>query len=281
MSRKRGWLWMVMGVALAFLAAIMVYRVVSASSGQTAAPPTKTQSVIVATQDIPRGTVIDKTMVTVRDVPAELVPVGAATTLDDVVEKMVVVDIKRGEILLRDRLETPTNVTRNFGLVIPHGKVLIALPADDLINRVGVLQPGDKVDILFSLNYGQGNPTEMVTLDALQDIAIQAVVMPPEARIAQKVAGQLGAQGQQTLQQASGAFQRAILVAVDPQDALLIKYLKDTGAVLDFALRAPDDTSKPLLDAVTLKYLIDTYGLDIPLPTGTFTVPTGTRPGGP
>jgi len=272
-------MWMLVGISLAFLTAILVYRMV-ASSGQVQVQLTQTKPVIVATQDMSRGTVIDKTMVAVRDVPADLVPEGAASTLDDVVGKMVVVDVKSGEIIVRDRLETPTNITKNFGLVIPQGMVIIALPADDLINQVGVLQPGDHVDILFSLPYGAGEATELVSLDALQDVAIQAIVVPPEARISEKVAGGLGVEGGQ-----SGGIlptaTKAILVAVSPQDALILKYLKDAGAVLDYALRSPDDTSKPLLDSVTLQYLIDTYGLDIPLPTEAITVPTGAGVIGP
>ncbi len=159
--------------------------------------------------------------------------------------------------------------------------VIIALPADDLINQVGVLQPGDKVDILFSLTYGQGGPTDLVSLDALQNVAVQAIVVPPEARVAKEVASQVGLGDTQGVSPLSTGPSKAILVAVNPQDALLLKYLKDAGAILDYALRPPDDTSKPLLDPVTLQYLIDTYGLDIPLPTEAITLPVGGGTAGP
>jgi len=51
----------------------------------------------------------------------------------------------------------------------------------------------------------------------------------------------------------------ALLFAVSAQDALTLKFLKDSGAIMDVALRAP--TSEQLLEAETvdLPYMADRY----------------------
>jgi pilus assembly protein CpaB len=56
---------------------------------------------------------------------------------------------------------------------------------------------------------------------------------------------------------------RSYLFALDPQDALLLKHLKDTGAIFDIVLRAPTSTVEFELTPVTEEYLIELYGLDV------------------
>ena len=56
---------------------------------------------------------------------------------------------------------------------------------------------------------------------------------------------------------------RAYLLALSPQDALILKHLKDTSAVFDIVLRAPTSTVKFDLTPVTVDYIIEYYGLEI------------------
>jgi hypothetical protein len=53
---------------------------------------------------------------------------------------------------------------------------------------------------------------------------------------------------------------RAYLLALNPQDALILKHMKDTGAVFDIVLRAPTST---LEFELTEEFIIEFYGLDI------------------
>jgi len=56
---------------------------------------------------------------------------------------------------------------------------------------------------------------------------------------------------------------RAYLLALNPQDALILKHLKDTGAIFDIVLRAPTSTVEFELTPVTEEYIIEFYGLEI------------------
>jgi hypothetical protein len=56
---------------------------------------------------------------------------------------------------------------------------------------------------------------------------------------------------------------RAYLLALNPQDALILKHLKDTDATFDFVLRSPTSNLQFDLTPVTEEYIIEYYGLEI------------------
>jgi hypothetical protein len=58
-------------------------------------------------------------------------------------------------------------------------------------------------------------------------------------------------------------FINAILLALNPQDALVLKHLKDTGAIFDIVLRSPTSELQFDLTPVTEQYIIEFYGLEI------------------
>jgi hypothetical protein len=55
----------------------------------------------------------------------------------------------------------------------------------------------------------------------------------------------------------------AYLLALNPQDALILKYMKDTGAIFDIVLRAPTSAAKFDLTPITEEYIVEYYGLEI------------------
>jgi hypothetical protein len=52
---------------------------------------------------------------------------------------------------------------------------------------------------------------------------------------------------------------RAFLLTVTPQDALVLKYMKDAGAVVDLVLRAPNAEGTFSVEPVDLDYVINGY----------------------
>lgn len=53
------------------------------------------------------------------------------------------------------------------------------------------------------------------------------------------------------------------LVALDPQDALILKYFKDVGAIFDYVLRAPTSSGQFDLTPVTNEFIKELYGLEL------------------
>ena len=68
--------------------------------------------------------------------------------------------------------------------------------------------------------------------------------------------------GEQAAQQQ--ALPDIITLVVSPQEAVTLKYLMDRQMVMTLALRAGGDDTDIATDAVTLSYVLDTYGVVVP-----------------
>jgi len=56
---------------------------------------------------------------------------------------------------------------------------------------------------------------------------------------------------------------QAYLLALEPQDAMVLKFLRDTGAIFDVVLRAPTSSGHFELTPVTAQYIRELYGLGL------------------
>jgi hypothetical protein len=111
------------------------------------------------------------------------------------------------------------------------------------------------VDLLATYENDQ---TQTVTFDSFQRLDITAIVMDVvEADNADKTQqAPVGPLRSQVVIQ-------AYLLALDPQNALVLKFLKDTGANFDMVLRAPTSSGQFQLTPVTAQYIRELYGLGL------------------
>ncbi|HET9494247.1 MAG TPA: hypothetical protein VFR15_08460, partial [Chloroflexia bacterium] len=54
---------------------------------------------------------------------------------------------------------------------------------------------------------------------------------------------------------------KIITFVVEPQEALILKYIKDSGGTIDLAVRSARDNEIKTTDPVTLDYLVDLFEL--------------------
>lgn len=251
MARTRGCIWLAAGLVVAILAAVVAFITLN-NAAQRPEPVTgtvaggPTVSVVVATQIVPVRTLLAADMVEIKQLPVDAVPDGALGTLEGAVGKLTLAELYPGEVVLASRLADPNVVSGDgrVALVLSEDEVLLAFPAGDLMSRIGVLKAGDRVDLLFTLDFPSGRTTgaagegtERVTFNGLQNVAVAAIV----------------ASGQE------GGPPAALLFTVSPQDALTLKYLKDAGAVVDIVLRAPGADQPYETEPVDVDLLIDKY----------------------
>lgn len=270
------------GIALAAVGIIVINRILQQTLTPLP-PPTPialvTEKVVITTRDIELGDVLLSGDLTLIDVPIELIPRDALKNPELVVGRFSKVPLVTGEMVLEHHLADPTNVTHDMAFVIGDDQVLMAFPANDLISSLNIFQRGDLVDILVSLTQplrivdeeGQvlavdgeeETETKLVTWDAFQRVEIQAI-------IADIITNQQNAN--QTLQATPAAPTgqlpenariRAYMLALNPQDALVLKHLIDAGGIFDMVLRAPTSTLLFDLEPVVDEYLIDRYQLEL------------------
>jgi pilus assembly protein CpaB len=151
----------------------------------------------------------------------------------------------------------------------------MAFPASDLMSGLGVLQRGDTVDIFASMTVEvtpttttpgvatttqeEQTITRMFTFDAFQRVQVTAIV----ADVVQEQ-GSSSQGGAQPTPNPANVRVRAYLLAMDAQDALLLKHMRDSGAVFDFVLRSPTSNELYELTPVTVDYLIQRFELTVP-----------------
>jgi pilus assembly protein CpaB len=252
---------LIAGLVVAALAGVVAYmtlsRATTPETGEPVVAPPQV-SVVVAAQRIAVRSLLTAEDLELKDVPVDAVPETALRDIGEGVGSITLVDLYPGEVLLTERLVDPDVIAADgrTALIINDDQVLMAFPAGDLMSQVNVLKPGDHVDLLFSypLPTGEvgavpgagpvtqeaaGGGAEQVTFTLLQNVVIAAITGGGED---------------------GGA--RALLFTLSPQDALVLKYMKDAGGNVDLVLRAPGVEIEFPYDPVTEDYLINRYLLN-------------------
>jgi pilus assembly protein CpaB len=140
--------WVFWGAILvAAVATFGAYKLLAAnnSRGQVS-----TQSVIVASRDIPEGSAIDRMALTSKAYPVAAVPVGAFGSMDSVVGRVTRVDVFNGEPIVPGRL-APAGSGPGLELKIPPGQRAMAVRINDVAGISGLIQPGSRVDVLVTI----------------------------------------------------------------------------------------------------------------------------------
>lgn len=258
MKRRSGYIWIVAGIALALIAGLLAVWVIlrAAPGAEMPVPQEPEVEVVVASRFIAVRQSIQPNDIEVKTAPADIVPENAARSAEEVVGYLALTALSPGQMILTSQVVSPTVTGRHISFLMDETQVAMAFPPNDLMSSINLLQPGDHVDILFSVEIqgdGEGS-TDFVTFDALQNLEIATIVYP---RDLQEQAGVEAA--------VSAVRPKAIVFALDPQDALVLKHLLDIGGMVDIVLRAPQVEEQFSTQPVNEDYLIDRYQLRIPL----------------
>lgn len=251
-------------IALGILAINAVLRQSFTPQPQATPVAEATTNIVITTHDMAIGTVINREDIQQASVPVSMVPRDALDTIEAALGKFVTTHLIQGEMVLQHHLADPTNVAHDVGYIISEDQVLMAFPASDLMSGLGVLQRNDNVDIFASMTFAitpttistlpgttteeQQPITKLFTFDAFQRMQLTAIV-------AEVITDEDG----QTHQGRVSAY----LLALAPQDALVLKHMRDTGANFDFVLRSPTSSELFEVSPVTVDYLIQRFELKI------------------
>ncbi|MCO6451658.1 MAG: Flp pilus assembly protein CpaB [Caldilineales bacterium] len=262
---KKSVFWWLAAALLAVLAGYFTYfslvRVVPAATGKAEA----TNPVVVALTAIPSRRSIAPEELQIKFLPASAVPPGAAFAVDQVIGKMSNTNLYEGEPIILEQLVTPDIVTQELSLSVPDGKVVMAVPMNSLLLRNRLVRPGDYIDIVGSFmleNVDAETVSRQESIAALQNMEVHAIIAP-----------QVETEDGETAETMSGEFagatgtSHAVLLALDIQDALVLRHILDAGGILDLLLRAPTHQGEALVMPVDSPYLAARYqiGQGVPI----------------
>jgi len=278
MNRRRGTLWLLAGLILALLAAGLSYYALQQGSQQTAEVAEEAmQTVVVASQLINERAVIRLADVSTEERPVEEVPSGAVFKTEDVLGRIASRAVAPGDILLTQNLvesfsgtelepTEPITGAINFDQALGEDLVAFAVPATDLLSSEGILLPGDLVDLLFSTDVigaeeeGAGGK---ISIYALQGLEILQIIYqpPPEPTEEQKKKQKEG-----EAVELPPRVPKTLILAIEPQDAVVLKYAIDAETPIDLVLRAKDNSEEFEVDAVNINTLSERYNFNAPRP---------------
>lgn len=262
--KSGGFLWWVGALVFAGLAGVLTLGVLQ-QKAPASGKNVNTQPVVVAVVDIPFRRSVSEAEVTIRELPPESIPEGAATTLDQVVGKMSTVDLFANQPMLVQQMVTPDVVTQQVALSIPQGKIVTAVPTESKLIANRLIRPGDKIDVLATFeievmrDQGGGPMPESVGL--LQNLEVHAIILPVTA--VDEGADAVNGSKEGGVFRTTDKEGQSVLLAVDPQDALTIRHILDVGGALDLALRGPEDETVTGIEPVDQFYLADRYNIEL------------------
>jgi pilus assembly protein CpaB len=264
MKRRGALALMALGILLAGGASVIVLGI-ARQAGETSRAVIPQVYVVMAAREIPDQAVVTPDALVVRPFPAEFAPVGAVSQPEQVIGKLAVGTLYKDQILLNGHVSTGKRAP-SLSDRVPPGRVVVWMPMPDLLAGQIGFQPGDRLDILLSLKLNQaaaGDPGAAATASqgvstqvTLQNIEIFAIGEQAQAGVQAKDNGV-------SARTSTGAQPLALLV--DHQDAIIIKYIKDSGGVIDLALRSSDEERIMRTDAVTVDSIAERFRFRVPL----------------
>ncbi len=200
----------------------------NATKSAETAPP---RTVLVAAHEIPAHTALTADMVRVVSRPSDMVDPDALGSLSDASGETAQVAIPAGATI------TSATVSRaDLGPVavrIEPGKRAVSIPVDDVKDVSGLVQVGDRVDVIaVPPRTGDATPTASTILRDIRVLAVGGI-----ARVPQPVA----TAGSDPNAPATPLPEvRTVTLEVSPSQSDLLA-LADLNATLRLALRAPHD----------------------------------------
>lgn len=283
-SRSRAILIVIVGILLLAVgigaAALLIQRMNAQTAAQAQQAQVAKTTIVVMGRDMKLGDRINAGDITTAEVPVEVVPRDAVTSLDAATGKILKADVIQGEMLLSHNLADPTNNNHDLSYILASDHVLMAFPASDLMSRENIIQRGDVIDIFATFQEqvkkvgdttavttttGTEEPVmRTFTVDTFQKVSITALVLQVVTTNQNQNTGiTVPGQNDQTAESRTQTKITSYLLALSPQDALVLKHLNDTNATFDFVIRNPTSTTQFDLTPVTAEYIIELYGLEI------------------
>jgi Flp pilus assembly protein CpaB len=272
--KRRSWLWFVASAILAILAGVLAIWIINQNRNQPVQEIPEYQ-VVVASAPISANETIGPDKVRVE---ARTEPVTGQVLEQDiglVLGSYALRDIAPGEIITTQdfySIETGgmTGVMRITSVL--EDKFAVTLPADDILSNWGAVLPGDHVDVLITFDVILETPMypadvvargeQLVGIDrdermdnvsalTLQNLEVLQILQEPQPE-----------------QQEEGVApaRRALVLKIDPQDAVVLKYLQDSDATIDLALRNPENSTLYSVEPVNINYLVLRYNIALPEP---------------
>jgi len=217
-------------------------------------------TVLVAKEDIPKGSVVSPGSIGTQIVPENYVQPQAVTSFDRIADMVTTADISKGEQISLTKLATAKEAGGGaLSGLTPVGKRAVTILVDNVSSVAGMLKPGDYVDVMAALQQipmqvAEGKQeAQLGILPLFQNVLVLAV-----GQNSSTVSSGQGSRYQKKEDEGSNAQNQMITLALAPQEASLIAFVQEQGKIR-LILRSPADAKveqiQPATWATLFRYL--------------------------
>ncbi|MDO8661634.1 MAG: Flp pilus assembly protein CpaB [Candidatus Omnitrophota bacterium] len=195
-------------------------------------------AVLIAKQDIPKGSMIESAPLDTSVVPNKFVQPQAVTSLSRISGMITVADISQGEQVTLTKLATSKQAGGDLAGLTPAGKRAISIAVDNLSSLAGMIKPGDYVDVIATLQIPMQNAegqqgSQIAVLSLFQNVLVLAM--------GQNTGGPVASRGRgETVETTGGGVAPLVTLALTPQEASFAAFVQEQGKIR-FTLRSPAD----------------------------------------
>ncbi|MGD0774978.1 MAG: Flp pilus assembly protein CpaB [Candidatus Solibacter sp.] len=201
----------------------------------------KTLRMVVATHDMPMGTLLRKSDLKIVNYPEKDVPKGSVFQVASAENRVLMVPLNTNEPVLQAKLSDMTSV-EGVSSTIDKGYRAVSVQVTDVSGVAGLIQPGSRVDVIFTR---PGSMAEASTSTILQNVKVIST-------------GRTVAVGQ-TVDPRAPKSPTVTLILL-PEDAQKLELAKSQGKI-SLSLRNPlDGVQSPNTEPVTTDVLDPLYG---------------------
>ncbi len=240
MGRYRPVIFLGAAIIVAFITSYLIYNYLQ-KTGAPKEAALETQPVAVAIVNLPWGTAIRKEMIKVEPYLKKSLPNGYVSDASSLNGRVVISPIAANEPILQSRLAPVDLKSGGVAAVVKPKNRAVAVRVDKVIGVSGFIYPGNRVDVLVTIEGGKGIP-DAITKIVLENILVLAA----------------GSDVQRTGKEAQASPVDVITLEVTPEEAEKLAHASTQGK-LQLALRNFQDTEDVLTKGAKTPALLASY----------------------
>lgn len=150
MGRWRAVVPIVLALVVAVVASFLLYKWMKKQTAPKKVAEVKTVQVVVAEVDLHPGMKLKSEMMKTVSYLEESLPMGHFIAPEKAAGRVVITPMKRQELILESRLAPATVKQGGMAAIITPGKRAVSIAGNKVLGSSGLINPGDRVDILLT-----------------------------------------------------------------------------------------------------------------------------------
>jgi len=235
MERWRAVVPIVLALVIAVAASVLIYKWMKKQTApKKVAEKAETMQVAVAEVEIPAGTKLKSEMMKTVYFLEDSLPQGYFSAPEKAAGRIVVTPIRRTELILESRL-APKDVKRGgMAAILKPGKRAVSVAGNKVLGLSGLINPGDRVDILLT-------PSDPKTQTKLNKTVFENVlVLATGTQLSRNAEGKPSPVDNYTLEVTPEQGERLVLAASQGKIHFALRSVLDKETVLTTGATQPE-----------------------------------------